>query len=119
MNTFEKYQNNKLRILDKLQKIEEQIGEASKFGIDIDEAIDKIKRTKETIKDEKLKIVLIGGFSEGKTSLVASWIGKIDESMKIDPLESSDELIIYKPEGFEDDCEIIDSPGLFGFKEKA
>ena len=28
--------------------------------------------------NEKLKVVLIGGFSEGKTSIAAAWLGKYD-----------------------------------------
>ena len=40
------------------------------------------------------------------------------DDMKIDIDESSDQLVIYKPEGLPDQCEIVDTPGLFGDKEK-
>ncbi|GAA6778971.1 hypothetical protein AOH113_08160 [Helicobacter pylori] len=43
----------------------------------------------------------MGGFSEGKTSIAATWIERLDKSMKIDH-----------------EIELVDTPGLFGFKEK-
>ncbi|GAA7333691.1 50S ribosome-binding GTPase [Helicobacter pylori] len=39
----------------------------------------------------------------------------MDESMKIDHQESSDEVKIYD---IDDEIELVDTPGLFGFKEK-
>lgn len=61
---------------------------------------------------------LLGAFSDGKTGVVAAWLGKIMDDMKIDMDESSDRLAIYKPEGLPGQCEIVDTPGLFGDKEK-
>ncbi len=59
---------------------------------------------------------MIGGFSEGKTSIAAAWIEKLDKSnMKISHQESSDEVLVYE---VGNDIELIDTPGLFGFKEK-
>ncbi len=57
----------------------------------------------------------MGGFSEGKTSIAAAWIDRLDKSMKIDHKESSDEVKIYD---IDDEIELVDTPGLFGFKEK-
>ncbi len=57
----------------------------------------------------------MGGFSEGKTSIAAAWIDRLDESMKIDHQESSDAVKIYD---IDDEIELVDTPGLFGFKEK-
>ncbi len=65
-----------------------------------------------------LRIALLGAFSDGKTSMIAAWLGKIMDDMKIDMDESSDRLTIYKPEGLPDKCEIVDTPGLFGDKER-
>ena len=68
------------------------------------------------MQDGKLKIALIGGFSEGKTSIAAAWLEKLDKvSMKISHEESSDEVKIYN---VDDEIELVDTPGLFGFKEK-
>ena len=38
--------------------------------------------------------------------------------MKIDNDESSDEIVVYRPNGKADDFEFVDTPGLFGKKEK-
>ncbi len=57
----------------------------------------------------------MGGFSEGKTSIAAAWIERLDKSMKIDHQESSDAVKIYD---IDNEMELVDTPGLFGFKEK-
>ncbi len=69
----------------------------------------------ENVGDQKLKVALVGGFSEGKTSIATAWIDRLDKSMKIDHKESSDEVKIYN---IDDEIELVDTPGLFGFKEK-
>ena len=63
-------------------------------------------------------MVLVGGFSEGKTTVAAAWLERVMDNMKIDQSESSDAIEIYRPKGLEDKCEIVDTPGLFGFKSK-
>ncbi|MFU2019783.1 LeoA/HP0731 family dynamin-like GTPase, partial [Avibacterium paragallinarum] len=70
----------------------------------------------ESTNDGKLKIALIGGFSEGKTSIAAAWLGRLDESMKISQAESSNEVKVYE---VDNKVQLIDTPGLFGFKEQS
>ncbi len=88
-----------------------------KYGIHIEESLkDKIHNVMENVADQKLKVALVGGFSEGKTSIAAAWIERLDkESMKIDHQESSDEVKIYN---IDDEIELVDTPGLFGFEKK-
>ncbi|GAA7278550.1 50S ribosome-binding GTPase [Helicobacter pylori] len=87
-----------------------------KYGIEVEESLkDKIRNAMENVADQKLKVALVGGFSEGKTSIAAAWIDRLDESMNIDHQESSDEVKIYD---IDDEIELVDTPGLFGFKEK-
>ncbi len=69
----------------------------------------------ENVAGQKLKVALVGGFSEGKTSIAAAWIERLDKSMKIDHQESSDAVKIYD---IDNEMELVDTPGLFGFKEK-
>ncbi|BDA03537.1 hypothetical protein OHP003_08120 [Helicobacter pylori] len=66
--------------------------------------------------DQKLRVALVGGFSEGKTSIAAAWIERLDKSMKIDHQESSDAVKIYD---IDNEIELVDTPGLFGFKKIA
>lgn len=68
-----------------------------------------------TAEGGKLKVALVGGFSEGKTSLAAAWLGMLPNDMKISQSESSNAVVIYAAN---DEVELIDTPGLFGFKEK-
>ncbi|WP_104759515.1 LeoA/HP0731 family dynamin-like GTPase [Helicobacter bizzozeronii] len=64
----------------------------------------------------KLKVVLVGGFSEGKTSIAAAWLENLDRShMKIAHEESSDQIDVYDAKGC---IQLVDTPGLFGFKQK-
>ncbi|GAA9910942.1 hypothetical protein VN0815_06560 [Helicobacter pylori] len=58
---------------------------------------------------------MVGGFFEGKTSIAVAWIERLDKSMNIDYQESSDVVKIYD---IDNEIELVDIPGLFGFKEK-
>lgn len=62
----------------------------------------------------KLRVALVGGFSEGKTSLAAAWLGMLPDDMTIAQGESSNAVTVYDAG---DEVELIDTPGLFGFKE--
>ncbi|UWA74496.1 50S ribosome-binding GTPase [Enterobacter asburiae] len=86
-------------------------------GVPIDPALSgKIHNAIASLADEKLKVALIGGFSEGKTSIAAAWMEKLDKtSMKISHQESSNEVKVYE---VGQDFVLIDTPGLFGFKEQ-
>lgn len=87
-----------------------------KYGIHIEESLkEKIRNAMENVADQKLKVALVGGFSCGKTSIAAAWIDRLDKSMKIDHKESSDEVKIYD---IDDEIELVDTPGLFGFEKK-
>ncbi len=87
-----------------------------KYGIKIEESLkDKIRNAIKNVADQKLKVALVGGFSEGKTSIAAVWIDRLDESMKIAHQESSDAVKIYD---IDNEMELVDTPGLYGFKAK-
>ncbi|MFZ7338025.1 LeoA/HP0731 family dynamin-like GTPase, partial [Comamonas jiangduensis] len=80
--------------------------------------LQKIDSAAKAVESDVLRIALLGAFSDGKTSVIAAWLGKVMADMKIDMDESSDRLAIYSPEGLPEKCEIVDTPGLFGDKEK-
>lgn len=86
-------------------------------GVEIDDR--EMQKVDNALQDtKKLKVALVGGFSTGKTSIAAAFLGGVKKNMKISPLESSDSIEVYQLEG-QDEIEIIDTPGLFGFKETA
>lgn len=111
---FKNKQKKSVEILDKLNGF---LMHGEDIGISIDKNLrEKIAKVISEVENQKLRVALIGGFSEGKTSIAAAWLEKYDsKSMKIDHRESSDEVVVYD---IENDLELIDTPGLFGFKEK-
>ncbi|WP_181231717.1 LeoA/HP0731 family dynamin-like GTPase [Helicobacter pylori] len=115
--TLEQFKRNQKRNQEILKKLLDFVQTGEKYGIKVEESLkDKIHNAMENVADQKLKVALVGGFSEGKTSIAAAWIERLDkESMKIDHKESSDEVKIYH---IDDEIELVDTPGLFGFKEK-
>lgn len=90
----------------------------NKTTLDLSICITKLREIIASANDPEIKIVLLGSFSDGKTSTVAGIMGEILDNMKIDSDESSDELIIYRPKGLKKGFVIVDTPGLFGTKER-
>lgn len=118
MEQFKQFDVNKQAAISSLESLREVLGELGVMGIEVQDDLDKIAVAIRTIQSDVLRIALLGAFSDGKTSVVAAWLGKVMDDMKIDMDESSDSLAIYKPEGLPGQCEIVDTPGLFGDKEK-
>ncbi|MFP6063809.1 LeoA/HP0731 family dynamin-like GTPase [Helicobacter pylori] len=114
--TLEQFKANQKRNQENLKKLLDFIHTGEKYGIKIEESLkNKIRNAMENVADQKLKVALVGGFSCGKTSIAAAWIDRLDNSMNIDHQESSDEVKIYD---IDNEIELVDTPGLFGFKEK-
>jgi GTP-binding protein EngB required for normal cell division len=114
LNAFEQTQRTSIEVLKQLLDF---LSEGEALGVNIDMALrNKIEKALEELPRDKLKVALIGGFSEGKTAIAAAWLEKLDKSsMKISHAESSNEVKIYD---IDSQLKIIDTPGLFGFKEK-
>ena len=102
----------------KLNEFQSIIRKGQSLGINMSEISEKFESAILRSKDDVIRIVLLGAFSDGKTSAVAGLLGKVIDNMKIDVNESSDELEIYRPEGLKQGYEIVDTPGLFGTKSK-
>ncbi len=114
--TLEQFKRNQKRNQENLKKLLDFIHTGEKYGIQIEESLkDKIHNAMENVVDQKLKVALVGGFSEGKTSIAATWINRLDESMNIAHQESSDAVKIYD---IDNEMELVDTPGLYGFKQK-
>ncbi len=114
--TLKQFKEIQKRNQEILKKLLDFVHTGEKYGIKVEESLkDKIRNAMKDVSGQKLKVALVGGFSEGKTSIAAAWIDRLDKSMKIDHQESSDEVKIYH---IDDEIELVDTPGLFGFKEK-
>ncbi|GAA7044620.1 50S ribosome-binding GTPase [Helicobacter pylori] len=112
--TLKQFKENQKRNQENLNKLLDFIHTGEKYGIEIEESFkEKINSAIQSV--AKLRVALVGDFSEGKTSIAAAWIERLDKSMKIDHQESSDAVKIYD---IDNEIELVDTPGLFGFKEK-
>jgi GTP-binding protein EngB required for normal cell division len=119
MKSFKRFSAEKNELIARLDTIRDVLLELGELGLDVTMDIDKVANAVKDVKNDMLRIALLGAFSDGKTSVIASWLGCVTADMKIDTDESSDRLAIYHPEGLPDRCEIVDTPGLFGNKEKS
>lgn len=116
MYEFNDYLKNKDELAKKMSSTKAKILELAKFGIDITEPIQKIDNAINILSGEKISVVLVGAFSDGKTSVAAGWLNEKMSDMKIDSDESSDEILCYVPSSIPEGCQIVDTPGLFGDK---
>lgn len=115
--TLETFQNQHADALSVLEKLCCFLKQGIQLGIPIDTSLlTKLKHAREHVAADRLKVALIGGFSEGKTSIAVAWMERFDASdMKISEQESSNDVKVYEVDG---NFVLIDTPGLFGFKEK-
>lgn len=116
MEQFKQFNLEKNEVIQSLNGLKGLVGKLEDVGIDSFDALNKIESSIQNIEDDTLRIALLGAFSDGKTSVIAGWLGQIMNNMKIDSDESSNELAIYHPDNLPEKCEIIDTPGLFGDK---
>lgn len=107
--------NNKLQ---KLTALKQLLQKGVEYIPELQSYLGKIDSIVNTIKDGEISVVLLGSFSDGKTSAIAGLLGRLEGNMKIDNDESSDELTIYRPKDLKKGFKIIDTPGLFGTKER-
>ncbi|WP_305868274.1 LeoA/HP0731 family dynamin-like GTPase [Helicobacter pylori] len=112
--TLEQFKRNQKRNQEILKKLLDFVHAGEEYKVE-ESLKDKIRNAIKDVSGQKLKVALVGGFSEGKTSIAAAWIDQLDESMKIDYKESSDEVKVYD---IDNEMELVDTPGLFGFKVK-
>lgn len=115
--TLRNHHDNQAKVINLLSKLEGFITQGQEFGLDVSIDIKaKLQNSLNTLQGDKLKIALIGGFSEGKTSIAAAWLGKIDPAtMDISASESSNAVKIYD---IDEQYQLIDTPGLYGYKEQ-
>lgn len=116
MYNFEDYLSNKKVLLSKIENLKTKILELQDFGIDVSESVKKLDNAIKMVQNDKISVVLVGAFSDGKTSVAAGWINEKLDNMKIDSDESSDEILCYQPSSIPEGCQIVDTPGLFGDK---
>lgn len=80
--------------LQKLSALKELLQKGVEHIPELQAYLSKIDSIVDTIKDGEISVVLLGSFSDGKTSAIAGLLGRLEDNMKIDNDESSDELTI-------------------------
>lgn len=91
------YTYNKKDFENKLVALDTILYSNEDLDIDILTLKKKVHDVMESLQADTIKIVLLGSYSDGKTSTVAGLLSKVEDNMKIDPDESSDELVVYHP----------------------
>ncbi len=104
--------------LQRLSDLKALLQKGVEYIPELQSYLGKIDSMMSTIKDGEISVVLLGSFSDGKTSAIAGLLGRLEDNMKIDNDESSDELTVYRPKDVKKGFKIIDTPGLFGTKER-
>lgn len=114
--TLDRFKAQQERAAGMLRELLEFLKAGADFGVTMDEAFEhKLESAIGAVTGERLKVALVGGFSEGKTSIAAAWMNRLDrQGMKISQAESTDHVLEY-PVG--DDLLLVDTPGLFGERE--
>ncbi len=114
MEQFEQFDARKFAVIGLFDRLRALVDQLRGVGIDVTGDLRKIDAAIEDVRDDVLRIVLVGAFSDGKTSVAAGWLGAVLPDMKIDTDESSDRRAFYQPKNLPGKCEIVDTPGLFG-----
>lgn len=111
-------------IIERLRQLQSIVEQGQELGLELSDVAEKINSAIRSARAGKTRIVMLGSFSDGKTSAVAGMLGELHDSMKIDVAESSDEITVYQlsplpaGEGLGEGLQFVDTPGLFGTKEK-
>ncbi|GAA7360456.1 hypothetical protein MLS9_04410 [Helicobacter pylori] len=114
--TLKQFKENQKRNQENLKKLLDFVKTGEKYGIEIEKSFKaKINSAIQSTTDQKLRVALVGGLSEGKTSIATAWIERLDKSMKIDHQESSDAVKIYD---IDNEIELVDTRGCLGLKKK-
>ena len=118
MEPFDAYNASKDTVSNALLRLQAIVDDLKEIGVSSEDDQAKIARILKSIEEDRLRVAIVGAFADGKTTVVAGWLGQKFDDMKIAADESTDELMVYHPEGFHTRCEVLDTPGLFGDKQR-
>ena len=84
MENFEIFAEKKAAVLQTLQELKEILDDLGAAGIDVADDLARLRSAVESAQGDVLRIALLGAFSDGKTSVVAGWLGRLMADMNID-----------------------------------
>lgn len=109
---------NKDKVISAISKADSFIKKGVELGLPLKKEKEKLEKALSMIDSDEVSIALLGSFSDGKTTVISGLIGRVMDNMKIDANESSDEIELYEVPFLGKKFRFIDTPGLFGSKEK-
>ena len=75
MEQFKEYNLQKNDVISQLSQLKDLVVQLDEVGIDSADVIQKIENSIDNVKEDTLRIALLGAFSDGKTSVIAGWLG--------------------------------------------
>lgn len=116
-STVSRFKEQNEKLVAMLRSLAAFLDTGETLGVTVDPSTRlKLDAAINSVVGSRLRVALIGGFNEGKTSIAAAWLEQLDRaSMKISHRESSDSVVTYQVGS---DIELVDTPGLFGFRER-
>ncbi len=102
------FSNDKEKYLEKLKLCKEYVESLeNKFEVDLGFYRNKLDKAIEQLSNTKIKVVLFGGFSDGKSTILAALTKNLE--IEIAPQPTTDRIQVYECE----DLLFVDTPGLF------
>ena len=83
MEQFNQFNVEKQAALKGLEQLRAVLDELGEMGADVGSELQKIDSAVQAVESDVLRIALLGAFSDGKTSVIAAWLGKIMADMII------------------------------------
>lgn len=90
MEQFKQFSIEKQAVINSLLQLRGMLEMLGEMGINISDDLQKVASAINAIESDVLRIALLGAFSDGKTSVIAAWLGKVMDDMNISMDESSD-----------------------------
>lgn len=90
MEQFKQFSIEKQAAINSLLQLRGMLEMLGEMGINISDDLQKVTSAINAIESDVLRIALLGAFSDGKTSVIAAWLGKVMDDMNISMDESSD-----------------------------
>ena len=81
MERFNAYEEEKETLRKRLLVLRRKLSQLETLDIDCADDIKKIDNALKTLHDDKVLIVLVGAFSDGKTSIIAGWLNELKDDM--------------------------------------
>ncbi len=116
MEQFKQFSIEKQAAINSLLQLRGMLEMLGEMGINISDDLQKVTSAINAIESDVLRIALLGAFSDGKTSVIAAWLGKVMDDMNISMDESSDWLVFTNRKVCQISVKLLIRPGCLVIK---